>query len=212
MKAKWKKRSNDTTNKHIKILKKMNPDIILIGTSMFERFNYVKDATNEWNRHGLDQCNIFNCGVGGDRIENILFRLKTKDILSHVQSEPNKIIIMCGANDIEENTPNLMIDGLNQILSLICDKFKNSEIIVLGMYPRKSNEVTESILYKKITQYNDMIQDLIKSDYDMIKYYYFGSDVLKGNRIDKKFFKDTVHFNRIGNNLFAKHLSELVRN
>lgn len=42
---------------------------------MFERFVYTDEGKKAWKEFDLDEENIGNFGVGGDKIENILYRI-----------------------------------------------------------------------------------------------------------------------------------------
>lgn len=214
MKPKWKKRSEDTTNKHVEYLSGTENDIVLIGTSMFERFQYVPAGQNAWNAHNLNTKNIFNCGVGGDRIENILYRIKDRKVLKYMKNIPSKMIVMCGANDVDGNKPvDLLADGVYQILNCIRERFpdqKRTKLYLIGAYPRKSDKISEENVYKRVLDFNTKIQKLNAKNLDFT-YHYFGNDVLDADgKIKKEYFTDIVHFNDKGYDLFAKHLKDIM--
>lgn len=208
---KWKKRSEETTKKyHEEFLEKNNtPSNVFIGTSMFERFGYTPEGMKAWEKYGLDKNNIFNCSVGGDRICNILYRLLDLRILDHIKDSPQKTILMCGANDIEKENINIMVDGVKQIITHVKTHFPATKLIVLGMYPRKSDKLSESQVYSRVLEFNSNIKAL--TDNLNIEYHYFGDDILDTNKeIKTECLVDNVHFSEIGYNLFAKRLSKLL--
>ncbi|KAJ3169191.1 hypothetical protein HDU88_000987 [Geranomyces variabilis] len=99
--GKWKQRTADTHTLHMQHL--ANPPhtphnhnqhtILLLGDSMLERFTTTGSATSiSQNPH------IFNAGCGGDKVDNVLYRLEhgLLDRLPAVQ----KIVLHCGTNNL----------------------------------------------------------------------------------------------------------------
>ena len=212
---KYKKRSHQTTDKHKVWLAAHGDKIktVLIGTSMFERALYMKEAQSMWKKHGLDEDTIFNCSVGGDRIENILYRLESRKILDSIPSSVavTTVIIMAGANDVEKGDIDGMISGMEQIIAIVRHRFPHAQLHVLGMYPRRSKQVPEEILLKRVTVFNERLSGIVNQD-EYAQYHYFGNDVLHPQGyVDEKFFVDTVHFNKMGYNLMAAHLKWLLK-
>lgn len=209
---KYKKRSHDTTlSTHIPELESNpNPQVILLGTSMFERFRYMPEAQRAWKKCQLDQYNIFNCGVGGDQICNILYRLQTLDILNHIKTCPRLTILMAGANDIEKGNIDEMVNGMQQIIRHVKTKFPATNMCVLGMYPRKSDKYTEADVYKRVVEYNQKLKEHCNGV--GIAFQYYGDDILgpTGN-IDLNYFVDNVHFSGRGYNRFAERLRALIK-
>ncbi|KAJ3148381.1 hypothetical protein HDU89_004711 [Geranomyces variabilis] len=93
--GKWKQRTADTHILHMQQL--ANPHhhhtILLLGDSMLERFTTTGRATSiSQNPH------IFNAGCGGDKVDNVLYRLEhgLLDRLPAVE----KIVLHCGTNNL----------------------------------------------------------------------------------------------------------------
>lgn len=207
---KYKKRSDETTNSHIEELgKNSTPDVLLIGTSMFERFRYAPEAEKGWKQFGLDQQNIFNCGVGGDKICNILYRLLDRNVLDHITHDPRLTIIMCGANDIERTKIDEMIDGTYQIIKHVKNKFPSTKLHILGIYPRKSDKLDESNVYSRMKEYNDKLEKLCLGL--NISYDWYGSDIMgSDDMIDTSHLVDNVHFSEVGYSKFAERLAKII--
>lgn len=71
-------------------------DFLLLGTSMLERFKTTGSHTFFATAPG-----IFNAGVGGDRIRNVVFRLGEKDLYGRLKERGFKTaIIQMGTNDL----------------------------------------------------------------------------------------------------------------
>ena len=54
---------------------------------------------NIWKRY-FKPLNAINCGIGGDRVENILWRCKNLPSSTNLQNA----VIMCGTNNIQHSS------------------------------------------------------------------------------------------------------------
>jgi lysophospholipase L1-like esterase len=99
--AKWKQRSHDTHhNTHIPELASWSSDkrlrVVLIGDSMLERFKTTGSST----RVGT-LSNAFNAGVGGDKIENVLYRIDQGLLKALAQTPPELWVLTIGTNNLK---------------------------------------------------------------------------------------------------------------
>ncbi|KRX08383.1 hypothetical protein PPERSA_03377 [Pseudocohnilembus persalinus] len=175
----YKKRSHDTNNNvHIPYLQENKPEIIFIGTSMFERFVYENsEAQKAFNEQKLNQFYIGNFGVGGDKISNIIYRLFDLNLLKNFQQPPKLIFLMAGANDIEnlKLTPQAMQEAMQQIVNKIRQFFPDSQLYLLGMFPRFSEKIDEQIIYQRVIQYNYLLE---KNTVGYDKFFWIGQQFL----------------------------------
>ena len=111
-----------------------------------------------WEKYNLNKEAMFNCYVGGDKICNILYRIKTMKILDYIlrdpHPQPQQIIVMGGANDVERGNTAEMVNGLCQILDLVHERFPGAFIDVCGVYPRRSEKIPEHKVIKHILSRN----------------------------------------------------------
>ena len=79
--------------------------------------------------------NAINCGIGGDRVENILWRCK------NLPSSPNlqNSVIMCGTNSIQHNSVEDIVDGIVEIAVSLRRIYHPIAMFVCGLFPRDSN-------------------------------------------------------------------------
>ncbi|KAK6525900.1 hypothetical protein TWF281_010944 [Arthrobotrys megalospora] len=112
-------------------------DVIYIGDSMLERLKTTGENTK---LHNLPRS--FNLGVGGDKIENVLYRLHT-GYISLLQNRPTKLwVVHIGTNNLKPKKPlkgsesgdysNFKI--LMQAISTLCP---DSKVLVTGLFRRK---------------------------------------------------------------------------
>lgn len=218
---KFKERSHQTTQKHKAFLAKSQSDFdcILMGTSMVERFLYDKGASVSYEKNGLSKYNIFNCGVGGDKICNILYRLKTLQILDFVKGSPKCVILECGANDIEAKNfkVNELCDGIEMLIDIIKQKF-SCPIFLVGVFPRKSKFVDDHQMVQRVKNINQLLKQnypdnlFLKDLSKKIIFCDWSEDYLSGEDIKTNFYLDDVHFNETGYSIFAKHIHNLLEN
>ena len=106
---------------HVKDLSK-SVDIILLGDSHFERLLWYGNLKSHL------PSNVFVPSVGGDRVENLLYRIESKDgllfNLAQRPSPPQKIALMIGGNNLNRNGVNSntilkVASTVRHILSLI---------------------------------------------------------------------------------------------
>ena len=69
-------------NKHCEIMAVGNYSTLLIGDSIIDG---LSGYSNIWNRY-LKLLNAINCGIGGDRRQNILWRCQNLPSSPHLQS------------------------------------------------------------------------------------------------------------------------------
>ena len=52
-----------------------------------------------------------NCGIGGDKVQNVLWWVQNLLISSSLKST----IILCGANNLQQDSPEDIVDGIIEI-------------------------------------------------------------------------------------------------
>ncbi|KAF8854658.1 SGNH hydrolase [Acephala macrosclerotiorum] len=144
---KFKARSHETHQEvHVPSLTAQlssNPiTTLLIGDSMFERLK-----TTGLNTHTSKFCSqsnspTFNAGVGGDKIENVLYRLDLGllDILSQQKEELKLCVVMIGTNNFNGKKPLKVtdIESYRPLLQALLRIFNaESKILCCEIFKRK---------------------------------------------------------------------------
>ena len=78
-------------------IKVTNPNTLLLGDSIIVG---VVRCQTVWKKH-FASLNTMNLGIGGDRVENVLWRT----ISSQIQSSVQNIVVQCGTNNISTDFP-----------------------------------------------------------------------------------------------------------
>ena len=105
--------------------------------------------TNIWNN--LFGNRLINLGVGGDRVENVLWR--ARDILFFPSLK--NVIIFCGTNNVNKDSPYDIFHGLIIISPVLENQSGNSNIFICGILP-----LDESFSIKRliINEVNDLLK------------------------------------------------------
>lgn len=157
---KWKQRTADTHKKHVTMASNGKFSTLFLGDSMFER--WMSTGRNFWFAD-LSKQNIFNAGVGGDKIENLLWRLTPSDGTQGILDvmKPSRIVLMIGTNNIETDKIENILDGYQNLLNTIIamqEKQNNKcHIVIYALLPRKD------VSLSKVKYVNLLIESLVKS-------------------------------------------------
>ena len=227
MKPLFKQRSLDTTKKVLESISKTREttgsvtakyNVVFLGTSMLERFSWDPDSVHAFNLTSFKETRVLNLGVGGDRICNILYRVKELNILELIKPFVNDnatFFIEGGANDIDRKKVDLneLVDGMLQIVKEIELKFPTSTIHIIGSFPRHSDIVSDIIVMERVYQLN---LNLSKKPFSVNVFFhnlssvFCKNDFLK-NVMNDDYYADQVHFNGDGALIFANFMSKLLK-
>ena len=162
--ARFKQRSYDThTSTHQPQLESSTEnissasqiDIVLLGDSMFERFK----NTGKYTQIGqLQYPQVFNAGVGGDKIENVLYRMDLGLLRLLKPKNPKIIVLQLGTNNLQRKRglERRHLDDYYLLLQALLVTFSTqTQILVTGLFNRK--DVDEQC----ITQSNMDLEELV---------------------------------------------------
>jgi lysophospholipase L1-like esterase len=194
---KWKKRTHETHMKHLSLYTNMHCDQVFLGDSMMER--WLTTGEIFWKKSFRNSANL---GVGGDKIENLLYRLTTnsdfKGILDVITFD--KIFLMIGTNNIDKNSNDDIFEGIVTVINLIFVKHPNCKIIVYGITDR--SDVNPA----KIADCNKKIKNYIENENNpQLIYRFFGDEV----NYDDKFFVDFGHLSYLGYKKWFEDIKKL---
>ena len=122
-----------------------NYSTLLIGDSTIAGLSRY---FNIWKRY-FKPLNAINCGIGVDRVENILWRCK------NLPSSPilQNVVIICGRNNIQHNSVEDIVDGIVEIALSLRRIYHPIAIFVCGILPRDSNWSINRVYIDEINNY-----------------------------------------------------------
>lgn len=178
-------------------------DIIFLGDSLTDNC--------EWSEL-FDNTDIKNRGIAGDTTEGILNRID-----SITKSNPRKIFIMVGINDIGDGvSSDETIKNYKSIIDSIKNKSPKTEIYIQSILPCNSNlmdknERNERRNIKNITKINEKLINLANSEKCIyIDLYKIFKD--SNNELDSKYSIDGIHLNSDGYMLWKKYIYDYINN
>ena len=163
---------------------------IIIGDSIMHFWGGADVAPaqrgeDSWGELGGESLNI---GCGYDRTENVLWRIYHGE-LDNLTAD--KVFIMIGTNNLSHKDPDKdIVAGISAIVDAVRTRHPQSEITVMGLFPRRGKEA-------KIKTLNTAIKAMTKEQ--KVRFSDPGKSLIgKGGKIDEKLFTDGLHPNAEG--------------
>jgi lysophospholipase L1-like esterase len=112
--------------------KQDNPQIIFIGDSITH--GWEDQGKKVWQKYYAGR-NAVNMGFGGDRTQNVLWRLENGEIEG---ISPKLAIVMIGTNNSNgnDNTAKEISEGIIAICRQLRHKLPHTKILILAIFPR----------------------------------------------------------------------------
>ncbi|MDP4250759.1 MAG: SGNH/GDSL hydrolase family protein [Bacteroidota bacterium] len=176
-----------------------SPALVFIGNSITHYWGGLPLAQRIWGagswKKYFEPRNAENLGYGWDRIENVLWRIYHGELDG---IHPKQIVMMIGTNNLELNSDKEIIEGLRFLMQAIQEKQPASQILLLGILPRRNME-------KRVSALNTQIA-AIKFN-AKVHYADAGRLFLKPDKkIDESLFSDGLHPNEAGYERFGKFI------
>lgn len=196
----WKERHEQV----LKLNKEQAPDVLLIGNSIThywagEPTASLARGTDSWNQLFKGKV-VRNLGFGWDRIENALWRIYHGELDGY---EAQKVVLLMGTNNLEQNTDDEIIDGINELVRAVRHRQPQAQIYVTGILPRAWHE-------PRVAALNQMIQIRLlanEATYVDLSAAFLQSD----GRIINELFTDGLHPNKEGYQRMAEMLEKAIR-
>ena len=176
---------------------KGNVDLVFIGDSITQ--GWEGRGKGVWEKF-YGKRNTVNLGIGGDRTQHVIWRLDNgnlKDIT------PKAAVIMIGTNNSGSNSSKEIADGVRAIVKQIRAKSPKTQILLLGVFPRGTNNED------KRRQVNEGANKIF-SKLDNGKYVHYldiGPKFLeKDGTLTREIMPDLLHLSEKGYTIWAKSI------
>ena len=144
--------------------------------------------------------NAVNFGIGGDRTENVLWRLENGELIG---TSPKVIVLLIGTNNAGMNTAEEMAVGITAVVKALRTGCPRSRILLLGVFPKRD------MTLEKTKAVNAIVAKL--DDKRMIRYLDVGARLLdKDGNIQEGVLSDVVHLTRKGYEIWAEAMNPLL--
>ena len=197
-------RSNNTNwlklhNKHCNDIINSSYSTLLIGDSLIAGLSRYP---NIWRRY-FKPLNAINCGIGGDRIQNVLWRS------SNLPSSPffQNAVILCDTNNIQRDSSEDIVDGILEIALSLKRKYHHLNIVVCGLLPRDVNWSVNRIYINEINDYQLYKCSLNDFNFVKPKDWTLHNGSLKPNL----FYMDNLHLVEEGNMKLSESIINVIK-
>jgi lysophospholipase L1-like esterase len=142
----------------IGLMSKGDIDLLMVGDSITHNFANEKVGLRVWKKYFVPHKAI-NLGAGGDRTENVLWRL---DHLPVLKTAPKAAVLMIGTNNIcwGSDTPKQAAEGTQAIVKKLKATYPDMKVLVLGVFPRRREP--DHRHRKEIIELNSTMPGLLK--------------------------------------------------
>ena len=185
-------------------------DIVLLGDSMLERFK----NTGKYTQIGqLHYPKVFNAGVGGDKIENVLYRIQLGLLSMLKPKNPKLIVIQLGTNNLrpKQSLQSQHLENYHLLLqALLVLLSAQTQILVTGLFRRR--DVDEQCILQSnvaIKQLVDTINTQGTEKQVKENYRIHWMDPPEEIRLDH--LADNVHLNQHGYRIWDEKLYSKIQ-
>ncbi len=185
----------------LRMNKEKRPDVVFLGDSLTRRW---EDNLSLWNEY-FEEYNPANFGVGGDCIENVLWRVTNGQIDG---INPRLFFVLIGTNNLWKDSEEEIVEGIIEIVRVIHSKCTQSRVVVFGLLPREKDE-GDNECKTRIDSINRWLRERAReNDYT---YEYFGDVLLtQSGLVDKEIMPDGLHLNEAGYRVVGPHIRQII--
>ncbi|MEZ6141923.1 MAG: GDSL-type esterase/lipase family protein [Zavarzinella sp.] len=197
----------DRHQKFVKIAQAGGVDVLFLGDSITQ--GWEGNGKEQWAKH-FAPLKAANFGIGGDRTEDIIWRITEGKELEGIT--PKVCVLMIGTNNSGANTPEDIAAGVTKIVELLRSKKPEMKVLLLGVFPRSgvnaktlkmADRVAADELNKKIPAINEIIKKL--DDGKMVKYLDINKKFLNADgALLKSVMPDFLHLSKDGYAIWAE--------
>ncbi len=189
--------------RNCKRVKKGQIDLLFQGDSITAGWNYSSSGMPVWKERYCS-FNAATFGIGGDRTENVLWRIQNGELDG---LSPKLIVLMIGTNN-HWNTPAQVADGIKEIVHEMRKRCPNTHILLLGIFPR--GEKVSDPLRARIKSINKLISTLGINN-KAVSYLDIGKAFMsEDGTLTKEIMPDFLHLSTKGYRIWADQIQGII--
>lgn len=141
-----------------------------------------------------------NFGIGGDRTENVLWRLDRGELTG---TSPKVIVLLIGTNNMGFNSAEEIAAGVAAVVTNLRTKLPKTKILLVGIFPKKDAPLA------KIAATNAILAKL--DDGATIRYRDMGAQFLdQEGKLRTGILSDSVHLTKQGYEIWGEAMAPLL--
>ena len=174
-----------------------NAELVIIGDSIVRHF---EKYPNIWTKYFKPSSSL-RFGISGDRVEHVLFRVGAGEIPIFVK----KVIVHVGTNNLHNDEPLHIGNGIFAIAKLIKKVNPKIEVIISGILPRK-----ELNFFNKISEINNYLEKMcFENQLHFVRPTNWSTS--NGNLDLSFYWHDLIHLSEMGYIKFSKSLASVIK-
>lgn len=178
-------------------------DLLFQGDSITEGWRTPGVGKEVWDEN-YGKLAAASFGIGGDKIENVLWRLRNGEFGG---LSPKLIVLMIGTNNGWRDSAEQIAEGVTAVVGEIRKLCPRSHILLLGIFPR--SERPDSPERRKNEAVNAL---LARANFEpAVTYLDLGKKFLEPDgTLSRKIMPDLLHPNRAGYEIWAREIRAVV--
>ena len=179
-------------------------DLLMLGDSITHNWEN-KEGKAVWQKHFGD-INTLNLGFGGDRTENVLWRLEHGEVSGIA---PDLAVVMIGTNNtgFRMDNPRYIAQGVERIISELKQRLPSTQILLTAIFPRGQRMDDE--LRKNNQQVNVLLRDIAKQQ-DVMFTNFNAAFLTEDGTLSADIMPDYLHPNAQGYEIWADKLTPYI--
>lgn len=169
--------------------------IVFLGSSLVE--NWGNEGRPVWEAN-YPQLGAINYGIGGDKTENVLWRIQEGELDG---LNPKLVVLYIGSNNVPVVPSNDdVVRGVNTVVTKLHEKLPNTNILLVATFPRADQSDVPNIL-RRIRAIDDKLQVLVSGDAQRKSHYidlfYFLAPPSLDRIYQELYVSDKLHLNQV---------------
>ncbi|MBS0265284.1 MAG: hypothetical protein JSS02_25345 [Planctomycetes bacterium] len=186
-------------------------DVLLVGDSITQQWGSPLDQrplSDAWQKH-LGLLSAVNIGIGGDKTQNVLWRLDHGGVAG---LRPKAVVLMIGNNNMfftPETGVEAAAKGIAMCVANLRDKFPEVPLVVIKILPAHAPGVR---FYDDIRKTNAALDDLNLDEQPQVTVLDLTADFTNadGTLKGELFLPDKIHLSPAGYDLYAQRLKPVL--
>ena len=117
---------------------------VIIRDSIAAGLNRYRSVCTKY----LEPLETLNYGIGGDRVQNNLWRIQILPVISSLKN----VVILCGTNNLFQDSSEDIADGILEIAQTFQSSYNSINIANGGILPRDASWSINWVLIKEVNQ------------------------------------------------------------